>query len=100
MDSMKFPIKFDSTGLAKLVDGSDDYYAQLLTIAILTEPLTHPFSPRFGVYDPAFSGIDRGLFILNAAKFVPEVEITDITSSLDNDGTVNAAFSFRVKDAS
>jgi hypothetical protein len=98
MDSIKFPLKFDSTGLVKLTDGSDDYYSQLLTIAILTEPLTHPFSPRFGVYDPAFGGIDRGLFILNAARFVPEVEITAISSTVDNSGTVNAAFSFRVKD--
>lgn len=98
MDTIKFPMKFDSTGISKLADGSDDYYAQLLTIAILTEPLTHPFSPRFGVYDPAFRGVDKGLFILNAARFVPEVEITGISTNLDNGGTVNATFSFIVKD--
>lgn len=98
MDTIKFPMKFDSTGVSKLVDGSDDYYAQLLTIAILTEPLTHPFSPRFGVYDPAFRGVDKGLFVLNAARFVPEVEITGISTNLDNGGTVNATFSFIVKD--
>ena len=98
MDTIKFPIKFDTTGLSKLAEDSDDYYAQLLTIAILTEPLTHPFSPRFGVYDPAFRGVDRGLFILNAARFVPEVEITGISTNIDNSGTVNATFSFIAKD--
>jgi hypothetical protein len=98
MDTIKFPLKFDSTGVQKVVDGTEDYYSQLLTIAILTEPHTHPFSPRFGVYDPTFRGIDRGLFVLNAARFVPEVEILDLSTDFDNSGTVNTVFSFRIKE--
>ena len=97
MDSIKFPLKFDSTGVQKLAEGSEDYYSQLLTLAIFTEPHTHPFSPRFGVYDPTFRGVDRGLFVLNAARFVPEVEITDLSTDFDNGGTVNTVFSFRIK---
>jgi hypothetical protein len=98
MDSIKFPLKFDSTGVQKLTEGTDDYYAQLLSIAIQTEPQTHPFSPRFGVYDPTFQGVDRGLFILNAARFVPEVQILELQTSFDTNGKINATFSFRIKE--
>jgi hypothetical protein len=98
MDMIKFPVRFDSTGFVKLRDGSEDYYAQLLTIAVQTEPRTHPFSPFFGVLDPAFRGIDRGVFIFNAARFVPEVTITNIDSSLDPTmESIKISFSFRIK---
>jgi len=93
MDTIKFPIKFDSRGVQKLVDGTYDYYSQLLTVALLTEPQTHPFTPRFGVSDPTFTTIDKGLFVLNASRFVPEVEITSLNVSEDI-GTVNVQFSF------
>lgn len=93
MDTIKFPIKFDTTGLQKLTDGSYDFYSQLLTVALLTEPQSHPFTPRFGVNDPAFTTIDKGLFVLNASRFVPEVEITSLNISEDN-GTIGVQFSF------
>jgi hypothetical protein len=97
MDSIKFPIKFDRSGLQKLTEGTTDYYAQLLTISLLTEPMAHPFTPDFGVYDPSFTGVDRGLFILRAAQFVPEVEITAISVDEKANGTSEVAFSFAIK---
>jgi hypothetical protein len=98
MDMIKFPIRFDRTGLQKHTDGSEDYYAQLLSIALLTEPRTHVFSPRFGVYDPSFRGIDKGVFILNAARFVPEVQILNLQTDIDVDGgDAKVEFSFRIK---
>lgn len=98
MDMIKFPIKFDSTGIQKHTEGTEDYYAQLLSIAILTEPRTHIFTPRFGVFDPTFRGIDKGVFIMNAARFIPEVEITGLDTELDSasDG-IKVNFSFRIK---
>lgn len=98
MDTIRFPIKFDSSGVVKLEEGSVDYYTQLLTFALLTEPQTYVFAPRFGVYDPSFSTIDKNLFVLNAARFVPEVEITSLSTDTGNDGTVNSSFSFVVKE--
>lgn len=89
---IKFPIKFDSTGLEKLTDGSTDYYSQLLSISMLTEPGTHPMSPSFGSYDPVFRLVDTGIFVLNAAQFVPEVTIT----SIDISGTEPGSNSSRV----
>jgi hypothetical protein len=75
---MKFPVRFDSSGLQKLEENTTDYYAQLLSICMLTEPTTHPMSPQFGSYDPSFSVIDKSMFVLNASQFVPEVTITKI----------------------
>lgn len=94
MDTIKFPIRFVSGGLELLQEGTEDYYAQLLTVAILTEPRSHPYSPLFGVNDPTFTTIDKGLFILNAARFVPEVEITSVSTNERNDGTTGVSFSF------
>lgn len=96
MDAIKFPIKFDSSGFQKLPDGTYDFYSQLLTIALLTEPRSHPFTPRFGVNDPTFSTIDKGLFVLNASRFVPEVEITSLNIDEDTDGTIGVSFSFAI----
>lgn len=95
---MQFPIKFGRDGLVKLRDGSPDYYAQLLTISLLTEPFTHPFSPDFGAADPSFRIIDKSTFILNAARFVPEVRITSVTinDSELNNGKSRVSFSFEV----
>ena len=98
MDMMKFPIKFDRTGLQKHADGSQDYYAQILSIAIQTEPRTHVFSPTFGVLDPSFRGIDRGVFVLNASRFVPEVKITGLRTDIDPNGnSLKVEFSFKIK---
>jgi hypothetical protein len=93
MDTIKFPIKFDTSGVQKLPDGTYDFYSQLLTVALLTEPQSHPFTPRFGVSDPTFTTVDKGLFVLNASRFVPEVEITSLNISEEID-TVNVQFSF------
>lgn len=97
MDSLEFPIKFDATGMAKLQDGTYDYYKQMLTISLLTQPGENPITPDFGVVDPSFMPIEPNDFIFNAAKYVPEVEITSIIpSSEPNSGSISVEFSFRI----
>ena len=93
MNTIKFPIKFDTSGVQKLPEGSYDFYSQLLTVALLTEPQSHPFTPRFGVSDPTFTTIDKGLFVFNASRFVPEVEITSLNIT-EGDETIGVQFSF------
>lgn len=99
MDMIQFPIQFDSTGFKKLTDGTTDYFAQLLSIVMLTEPMTHPFSPSFGANDPAFRTVDKGLFVLNASRFVPEVRITGLSSTANegNTGKTKVSFSFEIQ---
>jgi hypothetical protein len=98
MDMIQYPIKFGRDGFVKLTDGSVDYFAQLLTISLLTEPYTHPFAPDFGSNDPSFRIIDKSTFVLNAAKFVPEVRITTVTigDAGGSSGISNVTFSFEV----
>ena len=98
MDTIKFPVSFDDTGFVKLQQGSYDYYRQLLTIALLTEPEIHPLTPDFGVADPSFDIVDTGLFVLNAARFVPEVIITSIDKSVNPTNlSTSVSFSFSLK---
>ncbi len=97
---MKFPLSFTETtgGYTVLSSGTDDYYRQILAIASRTEPGTHPLTPDFGVMDPTFKSIDRGQFLLQAGRYVPEIQITSIETELDiENGTniVNFAFTQR-----
>jgi len=98
MDMIQFPLAFDSTGLKKLKEGEFDYYSQLLSISILTEPLTHPMTPQFGAYDPTLRTVDKGLFILNAARYVPEVRVTEVVTQQDSNSTINVKFSFEIEE--
>ena len=97
MDTIKFPIQFDSTGLAKLSEGGSDYYKQLLTLAILTEPGRHPLTPSFGINDPVFTTLDKGQFVIQAARYVPEVIITGIDAELSAEEDVSVVFGFKVR---
>lgn len=99
MDTIKFPVSFDSTGFKKLEEGTYDYYKQLLTISLLTEPGDNPLTPEFGVADPSFGGFDGGLFIYNAARFVPEVEIKELSSSVnERNGKYSVRFIFDIRE--
>ena len=97
MDSLSFPIKFTNDGLQRLPEGSFDFFKQILTISMLTEPGEHPITPDFGVYDPSFIPVEPENFILNAARFVPEVEIRNINPALNPDGSMNVEFSFDLR---
>jgi hypothetical protein len=82
MDTIAFPIRFDSSGLQKHAHNSDEYFRQLLSFTALTEPGTHPLKPEFGVFDPSFQNINRGAFILQASRYIPEIAITDVSTEL------------------
>jgi len=94
VDTFVFPLKFDNTGLRKLSEGTDEYYKQLLTMTILSEPNMLPFTPEFGIFDPTYREVDKGQFVTQASRFVPEVIITSIEAELTNDGQTLVNFSF------
>jgi hypothetical protein len=97
MDAMKFPVKFNETqgGLGMTRDGSDDYFRQILSIAARSEPGSFPLTPEFGVMDPTFKTIDRGQFLFAAARFVPEIEVVAVeTTVLEENGQSIVNFSF------
>lgn len=97
MTMLKFPLEYNQNGsLATLEEGTDNFYAQLLSISALTEPGTFPFSPEFGVFDPSFRAINRGMFIIQASRFVPEVEVIEAEGEIfENTGTTSLRVKFR-----
>jgi hypothetical protein len=95
MTTIKFPVSFDKNGsLTTIADGTDEFYSQILSMAALTEPGTHPYTPTFGVLDPSFRSISRGMFILQASRFVPEIQILEAEGE-QNERT--GAIALRVK---
>lgn len=94
MDCLKFPISYDASGFSKLLDGSTEYYKQLLSICARTEPGVSPLFPDFGVYDPTLMVADKGQFLINAARYVPEVQINQIETIIGQDGSVAISFTF------
>ena len=95
MDTIAFPVKFDGTGLAKHAQGTDAYFSQMLTLSILTQPGVHPFGAEYGIWDPTFTSLDKGRFIIQAAHYVPEVVITAIETELDVEGKMAISFGYR-----
>jgi len=94
MDTFKFPISFsDNREINKLKEGTDDYIRQMISVCILTEPFVLPLTPDFGVADPSFSTISPATLMLNVSKYIPEVSLVAVDSSLDEDsGLVNVKF--------
>ena len=94
MDTLRFPLKFDTNKqLIKLTENTDPYIKQIISFCILTEPFSLPLSPDFGVSDPSFATVSPERLMLAANKFVPEVTIVAVDSNLnDQDGRVNVKF--------
>jgi hypothetical protein len=85
MDMLSSPLRF-SNGAAKLLtEGTDEYYAELLSRIMQIEPGEFPISIFFGIPDPTFSGLNRATLAELASQFVPEIDITSISSSISED---------------
>lgn len=97
MDCLAFPIKFTAGSIEALPEGSFEYYRQILTLSILTENGEHPITPDFGILDPTFTSIEPIDLILNTARFVPEVEILDLSPTLKIDGSFSIEFEFSIR---
>ena len=94
MDTIKLPIEYDNSGFKKIADGTDEYYKQLLSITARTEPQVLPITPQFGVFDPTFSTIDRGQFLVQAARHIPEIRLLSIEINEGNQGSRDVAFTY------
>jgi hypothetical protein len=94
MDTIKLPIEYDNSGFKKLADGTDEYYKQLLSITARTEPEVLPITPQFGVFDPTFNTIDKGQFLIQASRSVPEIRLLAIETNESNEGNNDVAFTY------
>lgn len=79
MPTIKYPLEYDADGsLVSLEEDTDELFAQLLSICAVTEPGTFPYSPTFGVLDPTFRSVNRGSYMIQASRFIPEIVITSM----------------------
>lgn len=84
--------------MSTIEEGTDEYYATLLANTLKTEPYELPISTAFGVLDPAF-GFETPLKAAqNAARFIPEISIQDVSSKLEVDGSLGVNIIFVTKD--
>jgi hypothetical protein len=94
MDTLKIPIEYNNDGFTHIADGSDEYYKQLLSITARTESGVSPIFPDFGIPDPLFNLADNGQFLINASKYIPEIALTNIESTIDGNGNNYIKFNF------
>lgn len=99
MNTIKVPLRFKSNSyeMVTIEDGSDEFYATILSNAMRIEPLELPLSTNFGVPDPSF-GRTSEQSVYSASKFVPEISITSVSSKLDESGVSTLAITFERKD--
>ena len=99
MYSLKFPITFNNDGsLTKLAEGSDEYFKQLVSFCLLTEPNSLRLTPDFGVFDITFNKLAPEALAISVNKFIPEIQIKNIKGSLaEDDGTLTVSFVYNRK---
>lgn len=97
MDTLVFPLKFVNGSAQKIVDGTDEYYAQLLAITIQIRPGELPLTPYYGVEDPAFDDETKNVLATSAAFFIPEIDVQDVQITETDSGSSSLKFSFTVR---
>lgn len=94
MDALKFPLEFYNGSARKLADGTDEYYAQILALAIQINPGELRLTPTYGVEDPTFQPFLTRDLAFTAGAFVPEIIISDAVIQQGQDGRVEVNISF------
>lgn len=97
MDTFSIPFRFVNGLTAKHVEGSDEYYLHLLSMVLQTEPGEMPLDANFGTNDPVFQNISRATILELAAKYVPELNIQNIATILDDDGVERVVLQYRIE---
>lgn len=87
MDTLQLPLSFRAGQAKILTDGTDDYYAALLSRLIQIEPGEYPISIYFGTPDPTFNDISRMSLIELASEFIPEINVSNIETTVDLDNS-------------
>lgn len=94
MDSMRIPISFVGGQVQKVVDGTDEYYAQLLALTAQIRPGELVLTPDYGVADPAFSEEAKKQLAFVAGAFIPEIVLTGVELAQNDNGEVGISISF------
>ena len=100
MNTLRLPLRFsvDYT-METIPEGSTEYYATLLADSLRIEPGELPLSTAFGTLDPSFEYQTPKTAVQNAARHIPEISITDVSSKLENTGAIGVAVNFIIKES-
>lgn len=80
-----------------VLETTDERYgAQKILTAVSTKIEELPLLPRFGTNEPEFSTFDTGGLFYTTATYFPELNITDVQQSIDNNGVARVAVAFDV----
>lgn len=97
MNTLSVPFRFTVTGsVAQHTEGSDSYYAHILSSVLQTEPGELALDSSFGTEDPVFERISRASIVEIAAKYVPEIQIDRISTIIDDNGNEKIVISFQI----
>lgn len=104
VDTFKFPLIFNTRGIAVHEEGSREYYSQLLSNLAVIEFGELPLRPDVGVPDITFSSTGSFIPIVSAAaQHIPEILITNVsqtpTLSGETLGTTTLSVDFEVINA-
>lgn len=83
MDTLKFPITFDKGRVGYLTEGSREYYAQILSLAVQIRIGELPLEPIYGISDPTFSTFDKGELFQTLNYYWPEIQVNSIDSRFE-----------------
>jgi hypothetical protein len=89
---MKF--KHESFEVETILDGSDEYYATLIGLAVQIEPGSLPISTFYGTKDPTFDNQQVKQVGVQVGNLIPEVRITSVEVIPNNNGQSNLAIKF------
>lgn len=97
---LKLPISFKSDGtMSSIAEGTDEYYATLLSNTLQIEAGELPMSQLYGVKDPSFNTKSvADSYVRQAAQFVQEITVTEVSSVRANDeGNISLGIKFTVR---
>lgn len=88
-------MRFRQGAVEKITDGSDEYYAHLLALAIQIVPGELGLNPQYGVEDPTFSEILTRDLAFTAGAYIPEIIVDTAQIELDENGQSRVNITFR-----
>lgn len=94
MDTISLPISFRYGAFEKIAEGTDDYYAFLLAMAIRIEPGELPLRPSYGCYSPVFGDEEIENLAMTASQFIPEIDVASVQITPSDGGQVDIQMTF------
>jgi len=96
MNTIRLPIRFrkDSLEMEKILENTDQYYANLIGLAVQIVPGALPISTFYGVEDPTFDTGGIAKITSLVGNLIPDIRIVSSDVVVDDSGKNNVAIKF------